>query len=81
MLVCLFGPINYISVEPLRPGKIAMIIFTGMFGTTIMVILAMLSTYVAVLRGRITNLMTENVNLFDKMSEGLIVLARDGMAP
>ena len=44
-------------------------------GTALMVLLATLVTYVAVLRGNLANLMSENIKLLDKMNEGIIVLS------
>lgn len=37
----------------------------------------MLITYVAMIRGKMSNLIKENLNLLDKMHEGLIVLSED----
>jgi len=38
---------------------------------------AMVVTYIAQLRGKISRLMMENVNLFDKMHEGMIVVSAE----
>ena len=46
-----------------------------------MIGVAMIVTYIAVLRGRLTKLMHENLTLFDKMSEGLIVLSKGDLVP
>lgn len=45
----------------------------------ILTVLSMLITYIASLKGRIMHLMAENLNLLDKMHEGLIVVSKDDL--
>ena len=51
--------------------------FSSLFFFAFATILAMLITYVAMIRGKMSNLIKENLNLLDKMHEGLIVLSED----
>ena len=37
----------------------------------------MVMTYIAQIKGQLLQLMTENMNLFDKMHEGLVVVSED----
>ena len=50
-------------------------IFNAVIATALMVLLATVVTYVAVLRGNLANLMSENIKLLDRMSEGILVLS------
>ena len=43
----------------------------------LLVIISLTITYIARIRFRLTRLMQENLNLLDKMHEGLIVVAED----
>ena len=52
-------------------------ILNTMFTTGVMISMATLVTYIAVLKSRLANLVHENVGLLDKMNEGLIVLSKD----
>ena len=46
-----------------------------------MIMMATTVTYIAVLKGRLANLVHENVGLLNKMNEGLIVLSQDQLTP
>ena len=50
-------------------------LLNGLFCFTICTILSMLITYIAIIRSRMSKLMVENINLLDKMHEGLVVLS------
>ena len=75
MLITQFGSMQWISSQQLTVTVAVVRVWNALFGTAIMVLLATLVTYVAVLRGNLANLMNENIKLFDKMSEGMIVLS------
>ncbi len=52
-------------------GAVFNALFTGMY----CLLYAMLLTYVALIRGRLTKLFGENLHLLDKMNEGLILVS------
>lgn len=56
-------------------GAILQAISIFLIGT----ILGMCITYIAILKGRIVQLMAENVKLLDKMHEGLVVLQKEDL--
>lgn len=56
-------------------------ILNALIATIMMIIISMLVTYIAVLKGRLAKLMHENVGLMDKMNEGLMVLSKDELVP
>ena len=47
------------------------------FISLVMTILAVCVTYIAILKGRLANVMRENIRLLDKMTEGLMVLSEE----
>ena len=55
-------------------------ILNALFCFTILTIISMLVTYIAMLRSKMNQLMKENLNLLDKMHEGLVVLSQVDMS-
>ena len=53
------------------------IIFNIFFCVAILTVLAMSITYIAMIRGQMSNLIKQSLNMFDKMHEGLLVLSKD----
>lgn len=60
---------------------IAAQILNALVAAIMMIIVSMLVTYIAVLKGRLAKLMHENVGLMNKMNEGLMVLSQDELVP
>ena len=52
-------------------------LFNIFFCFAILTILAMTITYIAMIRGQMSNLILQSLNMFDKMHEGLLVLSKD----
>ena len=75
MLVTQFGSMQWISSQHLTVTVAVGRVVNALFGTAIMVLLATIVTYIAVLRGNLANLMSENIKLLDKMNEGMMVLS------
>lgn len=71
-------PIIYSEVWTL--GLVVGKVFLTIYCFAILTIFAMLFTYIAHIRGRMVRLIVENVNLLDKMHEGLIVLSQTDLS-
>ena len=77
MLVLSFGQFSFVFDSEWTVSEISGKLFNSLFCFVFITIIAMLFTYVAMIRGKMSNLILENLNLLDKMHEGLIVLSQD----
>jgi hypothetical protein len=52
-------------------------LINGFLAFTILTIYGMVITYIAQIKSQLVQLMNENINLFDQMSEGLVVVSEE----
>ena len=75
MLCIQFGSQLWVSSQELTYVLAAQKITNTVFLCLVMTIFAVCVTYIAILKGRLANVMRENIGLLDKMTEGLMVLS------
>ena len=75
MLIMQFSQFPFLHNEEWSFSMIFGKLFNAFFCFAILTILSMLVTYIAMIRGKMNKLIVENLNLLDKMHEGLIVLS------
>ena len=69
----------FILSEDFKFETLSGAILNAITGFIISTVLCMLDTYIAYLKARIVKLMIENLNLLDKMHEGLIVVSKEDL--
>ena len=75
MMIMQFSQFPFLYNEEWSFSMIFGKMLNGLFCFAILTILSMIVTYIAMIRGRMSKLIVENLNLLDKMHEGLIVLS------
>ena len=68
------GPLHYIGTQEFSYEIVAWAIASSVALSLAMLLIAMLATYVTIIRSRLNMLMTENLKLLNKMNEGLVLV-------
>lgn len=77
MLVTMFVPYSILNEEAVTVGLVMNKIFNAGFGFIMLTILGMLITFIAQIKSIMNNYIKENLNLLNRMHEGIIVLAEE----
>ena len=70
-----FVQVPYLYNEEWSGGLVLANLLNTFFCFTILTVFNMLLTYIAVIRSKLAQLIVENLNLLDRMHEGLIVMS------
>ena len=70
-----FVQVPYLYKEEWSGGLVLANLLNTFFCFTILTVFNMLLTYIAVIRSKLAQLIVENLNLLDRMHEGLIVMS------
>ena len=81
LLCVLFGSQPWISTKEMTIVLAVNKIINTIIMTGLLILIATMVTYIAVLKGRLANLVHENIGLLDEMNEGLIVLSKEQLTP
>jgi len=69
-----FGPLMLVNKQELGVFMVITKLLNGAFGFVILNVLGMQLTYIVRIKSQLVELMAENMNLFDEMHEGLVVV-------